>query len=325
MDRLCPPEHTLERFRADATALGLDGTFAVAVSGGPDSLALLLLAAGSFRGRVEATTVDHGLRAASADEAAFVAGICRALGVPHEILPANVDIARASRQRAAREARYAAIDGWMARRSLRTIATAHHVEDQAETLLMRLLRGSGVGGLAGVRRCSPLPVHGSSRLVIRPLLGWRRDELRAIIDEAGITPVDDPSNRDPAFDRVRVRQQLAETSWLGSDALAASASALADADDALAWATRNLWSERVRSISGKLEFDPEGIPAELRRRILLRILDELGEATSTPRGDEIGRLLESLADGRTGTLAGVQCTGGEVWLFGRAPARRRSR
>jgi len=324
MDRFPLSAHQLDRFRGDATALGVNDRFAVAVSGGPDSLALLLLAAASFPEMVEAATVDHGLRNESADEAGFVAEICRALGVQHEIVQAKVDTARASRQRAAREARYVALDEWMERRSLRIIATAHHVDDQAETLLMRLVRGSGTGGLAGVRRRSPLPVPGSDRLVIRPLLGWRRSELRAIVEDAGIAPVDDPSNRDCKFDRVRIRQRLAENGWLDPAALARSAAALAEAEDALGWTTRKLWSEQVRPLEGKLRFDPEGIPAEIRRRILLGIIEELADAAAAPRGEEIGRLLETLAEGGTATLAGVQCSGGSVWLFGRAPARRGS-
>ena len=325
MDRLRPPAHLLDRFGHEVNALGLAGRFAVAVSGGPDSLALLLLAAACCPGRIEAATVDHGLRKESTAEAAFVAGICRTLDVPHEILRAQVEAGRSSRQRAAREARYAALDKWMAQRALPAVATAHHIDDQAETLLMRLLRGSGVGGLAGVRLRSPLPFPGSDRVVVRPLLGWRRDELRAIVDAAKITPVDDPSNRDPAYDRVRIRQHLAENGLLDPEALAVSAAALADAEDALGWSTDRVWTERVRSLDGKFHFDPAGIPGELRRRVLLRILDALSDGAPAPRGEQLVRLLETLGDEGTGTLAGVRAQGGPVWLFGRAPARRESK
>jgi tRNA(Ile)-lysidine synthase len=320
-----PSEPLLDRFRADATALGVDGDLGVAVSGGPDSLALLLLAAAAFPGRVQAATVDHGLRPESAGEAQFVAGLCRTLDVPHAILAANVDTSRASLQRAARDARYAALEAWMASQSLRILATAHHVDDQAETLLMRLLRGSGVGGLSGVRARSPLPVRGSDTIVIRPLLGWRRAALRDLVEAAGLVAVDDPSNRDPGFDRVRIRGHLNETSWLDPEAMARSAAALAEAEDALTWTAERLWQERARIEEGEISLDPRGLPAELRRRLLLRALDALKADVGPPRGEEITRLLETLAEGGTATLAGVRCTGGELWLFGCAPPRRESK
>src|SRR5512139_1025759 len=116
------PRPLVDRFRTDATALGVDGELAVAVSGGPDSLALLLLAAAAFPGQIRAVTVDHGLRKESAGEARFVADVCLSLDVPHEILRAQVDTARASLQRAAREARYLAIDAWMRQYHLRVVA-----------------------------------------------------------------------------------------------------------------------------------------------------------------------------------------------------------
>jgi tRNA(Ile)-lysidine synthase len=142
----------------------------VAVSGGPDSLALLLLAHAAMPGLVEAATVDHGLRSESADEAAFVAEICGKLGVPHATL--KVTVGAGNLQAEARAARYAALAGWMAERGLAALATAHHADDQAETLILRLNRGSGVAGLAGVRARGLVP--GTRLPLLRPLLGWRR-------------------------------------------------------------------------------------------------------------------------------------------------------
>jgi tRNA(Ile)-lysidine synthase len=316
-----PPLNAIERFRRAADALRDQGRLALAVSGGPDSLALLLLAAAAFPGEVEAATVDHGLRVASGEEASFVADLCRGLGVPHEILRAEVDRGRASLQRAAREARYGALGQWLAARSIRTLATAHHVDDQAETLVMRLIRGAGIGGLAGIRTKGILPMAGSEAIVVRPLLGWRRAELRAIVEAAGVKPIDDPSNADPRFDRARIRQQLARNDWIEPVALARSAAALAEADAALDWAAQRLEEERVDAQQDRLALRPDGIPPELKRRLLLRLLARL-RPEAVPRGDEIGRLIDKLETGGTATLAGVKCTGGETWLFEREPGRR---
>ena len=248
--------------------------------------------------------------------------LCARLGVPHTILPVTVDPARSSVQRAAREARYAALDGWMAARGLARLATAHHADDQAETLLMRLLRGSGVRGLAAVRPKGMLPVPGSSRLLLRPLLGWRRAELADIVAAAGIDPADDPSNADPRFDRVRLRAALAEADWIDPVALGRSAAALAEADEALDWATDSLWIQRVSQDDAGLILDPSWLPPELLRRLVLRILERLGPGGAPPRGDEIGRLLARLAEGNAATLAGVRCRGGASWAFAPEGARR---
>ena len=217
----------------------------LAVSGGPDSLALLLLANAAFAGQVEAATVDHGLRAENADEAAVVAHICREMGVEHRVL--RVEVAAGNLQAEARIARYTALAGWLEERKLAALATAHHGDDQAETLLLRLNRGSGVAGLAGVRARGVVP--GTAIPLLRPLLGWRRGELADIVAAAGLAPAQDPSNTDDRFDRARLRKVLARAGWLDIPALAASAAHLADADAALDWAARREWAETV-SVEG---------------------------------------------------------------------------
>jgi tRNA(Ile)-lysidine synthase len=298
------------RFRADLEALTLavPARLGLAVSGGPDSLALLLLASAAYPGRVHAATVDHGLRPENAGEAAFVARLCGGLGVPHAILPAAMK-ETSNLQAAARERRYALLGQWAGEIGADALLTAHHADDQAETLVMRLLRGSGLSGLSGIRAVNPP--------VVRPLLGWRRAELAAIVDAAGLDPVADPSNADERFDRARIRRRLAESDWLDPVPLARSAAALAQAEEALEWAVERLWDERVEGAT----FDPAGLPPELRRRLVLRLLAAMGGPP--PRGEEIGRLLVTLAAGGTATLAGVKCTGGARWRFAPAPPRRR--
>ena len=295
----------------------------IAVSGGPDSLALLLLAAAARPGQVEAATVDHALRAESRAEADMVAGICQRLGVPHAILTIDWDEPpETAIQERARAARYEALGRWAEERGLSTLVTAHHLDDQAETLVMRLNRGSGVRGLAGMRPIAPVP--GTSLPLLRPLLGWRRQELEAICASAGMGPVADPSNEDERYERVRIRGALANADWLDPEALGRSAVNVAAADEALEWAAEKEWAQSVQRGADAFAYRPTDAPPEIRRRIVARAIGELaneGEGQEL-RGRELDRLLAELAAGRSATLRGVLCSGGETWRFVAAPPRR---
>jgi len=311
---VCDPDPDLvQHFRGDLEALApAPGRLGIAVSGGADSLALLLLAAAAYPGRVEAATVDHGLRRGSGDEAAMVADLCTRLDIVHATLAPAAPI-EGNVQSAARTVRYALLENWRAERGLDHLLTAHHLDDQAETVLMRLNRGAGVAGLSGVRA-----VNGR---VLRPLLGWRRHELARIVADAGIEAVDDPSNADPRYDRTRMREALAASDWIDPGPVARSAAALAEAEAALAWTAERLWRERVKEEAGLCLFDPADLPAELLRRLTLGILSAL-DAAPMPRGDEVTRLLAALSLGATATLGGIKCRGGASWRFEPAPPRR---
>jgi tRNA(Ile)-lysidine synthase len=294
----------------------------LAVSGGPDSLALLLLAAAARPGKVEAATVDHRLRPEAAAEAKVVANVCASLGVPHQILEAGwKEKPSTAIQERARSERYRLLGRWVGERGLNSLATAHHVDDQAETLLMRLNRGAGARGLAGMRPVSPIPM-GSGRL-LRPLLGWRRSELEAICEAAKLDPADDPSNRDEAFERVRIRQGLASADWLDPAAIARSAAHLASADVALHWAVDKEWDSQVKRSDREIAYRPTA-PFEIRRRIVRRSVGALASegSANVVRGRELDRLVAVLSSGGKATLRGVLCTGGAEWKFTRAPARR---
>jgi tRNA(Ile)-lysidine synthase len=314
-----PSPESVERFGADLAALGLGGgALGIAVSGGPDSLALLLLAAAACPGRVKAATVDHGLRAEGAAEALFVAEICAAFAVPHRILTVAV-AAGASVQALARAARYAALAGWLREEGLDALLTAHHADDQAETLLMRLQRGSGVAGLAGIRPRATL----AGVAVARPLLGWRRSALAGIVAAAGLTPVDDPGNRDPAYDRARMRERIAQSPWIDVGAFARSAAFLAEADRALHdWADR-LAGERIAPEGAAILLDPAGLPDEVLRRLVLRCLRAI-EPEAAPRGGRLSALVDGLRAGGVATLSAVKCSGGLRFRFERAPPRRKA-
>ena len=288
----------------------------LAVSGGPDSLALLLLANAAFAGRVEAATVDHGLRSENADEAAEVAHICREMGVEHSVL--RVEVAAGNLQAEARIARYTALAEWLEERKLAALATAHHGDDQAETLLLRLNRGSGVAGLAGVRARGIVP--GTAIPLLRPLLGWRRGELADIVAAAGAEPAQDPSNADDRFDRARLRKVLARADWLDIPALAASAAHLADADAALDWAARREWAETVSVEGLGITYKPRA-PRAVALRVVARIVRELGG--DTPRGSAVARLFDALLAGQPGSLGSlVARPTHDGWRFMRAPKRR---
>lgn len=312
------PPAVVERFAADLRALRAGaGRLGIAVSGGADSLALLLLAAAASPDAVAAATVDHGLRPEAAAEAEFVGAVCAALGVPHRTLPVTVPPG-ASIQARARTARYAALASWARQEGLEALLTAHHSDDQAETLLMRLVRGAGLGGLAGVRPIAEI----GGLLVYRPLLGWRRDALRTVVEEAGLSPTDDPSNADETYDRVRMRRRLAETAWLDAAPIARSAAALAEAEQALDWTAGTLATERVSAEGSLLRLDPSGLPPELLRRLVLLCLRRVDPA-SAPRGEQVTALIETLRRGGKMTLGAVLCHGGSAFLFAAAPPRRR--
>ena len=318
-----PTPEQIDRFRREVETL--TGTPAerlgVAVSGGPDSLALLLLAAAACPGRVEAATVDHRLRPENAAEAAFVASVCEDLAVPHATLSEAEPISGASLQAQARALRYGLLADWAERRGLAAFATAHHMDDQAETVLMRLARGSGVAGLAAIRARR----NAGALAILRPLLGWRREELAAIVAAAGLKPVDDPSNRSDAHDRTRFRALLAKSVLLPAPRLAAAAAHLSEAEEALAWAAEREWSERASSRDGDIKLDLTGLPPDLFRRLAARAIEEVRRGEGEWRRDKLaGALAEALRSGHA-TLAGVAIASGAVWRFSPEPPRRSNR
>lgn len=321
---MVPEPALVERFRSDLDVLVAPrARIGVAVSGGPDSLALLLLAAAARPGLVEAATVDHRLRPESAAEAEIVARICGQLEVPHSTLAAQWARKPSSAiQERARDERYRLLAEWLAERSLAALLTAHHADDQAETLVMRLNRGAGVRGLAAMRAAGGVP--GSGLPLLRPLLVWRRAELERVCADAGVEPADDPSNRDLNYERVRVRRDLGAAGWLDPEAVARSAAHLADADEALDWAAGQEWNRHVTEADGHILYRLSGPPDEIVRRVVMRAIAALAHEGGGPlRGRELDTLLDTLAAAGTATLRGVRCSGGAEWTF--IPARQRTR
>lgn len=320
---MVPKPALVARFRNDLDALSAaDQRIGIAVSGGPDSLALLILAAAARPGAVEAASVDHALRPEGKVESEMVAALCRHLGVPHVILTAAwAEKPVTAIQERAREARYGLLAQWISDRGLGALVTAHHADDQVETLVMRLNRGSGVHGLAGMRSTANVP--GSAIRLLRPLLGWRRAELEAVCAAAGLSPTADPSNIDERYERVRVRNALDTAEWLDPEAVARTAAHLASADAAIEWAVEQEWDRTVTTGDRRIAYRPSGAPGEIVRRIVARAVTALAhEGAGEPlRGRELDPVIEALVAGRTATLKGVICAGGEKWCFSQAPAR----
>jgi tRNA(Ile)-lysidine synthase len=323
---LTPDPALVARFRADFEAITRrspdnDVRLGIAVSGGADSLALLLLAAAAWPGAVVAATVDHGTRPETMREAAFVGELCARIAVPHAVLAASESPpTEGNLQDWARSMRYALLADWARGHGVAWVATAHQQDDVAESFLMRARRGSGVGGLAAMPLCRAIGSNPGAALLVRPLAGWARIALAGIVAAAGIEPVEDPSNTDPRFDRSRIRALLAENPELSADRLALAAVNLRHAEDALGWLADREWAARSEVEPDGIRIDPSGLPYEVRRRLAQRAVEALAPAW---RGAGIDALTGMLDSGQSGTIAEVQARAiSGRWHFRLAPPRR---
>lgn len=287
---------------------------ALAVSGGADSLALMLLAARwraliAHAPRLVVMSVDHGLRPEAATEAAEVARIAGRLGFPARILRWEGPHPEAGIEGAARDARYRLLFAAMREERLTHLATAHHRGDQAETVLMRLARGSGVYGLAGMARRSDR----DGFVLVRPLLDFAHGDLLAVVAAAELVPVEDPHNRDHRFSRARMRALMPALAREGltAERLAATAARLRRAAAAI-----DHYVDRLLSSAGSV--DPFGTislqraswlaePEEVRLRVLARILRAAGGGEHVPRLERLVALAAAFSADKPvrRTLSGV--------------------
>ena len=309
MDRTCEPLTAAETDRL-LQPLARFSTIVLAVSGGVDSLALLYLAA-EWRARrsvptpaLSAVTVDHGLRAASKEEARQVAGHCRALGVPHTTLVWSGDKPKTGIANAARDARYGLLEQFaqsIADAPSVAVVAAHHQDDQAETFVMRLARGSGVDGLSAMaaeRTLSP----NSTVVLVRPLLDVPKSRLAAFLQVRGVQWIEDPSNGDIRSERVRVRRALPALTAAGIDAaaLATTARRVRGARDALDFATAQFKASLAVAFNDEIfaSFDRaafEHAPPLLRGRVLHELIARFGGASPEPALSDIEALIDTLA------------------------------
>lgn len=335
-------EPALRDAEANALFHGLENLrgLVLAVSGGSDSTALLVMAARwakqlKKRGpKLLAVTIDHGLRPESAREAAAVKRLARELGVPHRTLVWRGSKPKTGLQESARLARYALLAQAALREGYEHVLTAHTLDDQAETVLFRLARGSGVTGLAGMAYASPLPTGRQGAIfLVRPLLHVTKSRLVATLKAAHVTHSDDPSNRDPRFIRARLRTVMPALAREGLDArcLARLAARVRRAEATIEFAVAaaraalapDPWLER-----GPIVFEGErftDLPAEVGLRLLGRAIAYTGDEGPVELG-KLEQLYQALRQSRSRlrrTLAGASVTlaGGRL-VVERAPPRR---
>lgn len=302
----------------------------LAVSGGSDSMALMWLAARwakqTFRApRLSVLTIDHGLRAESAAEARAVADRAGRLGLFPVILEWRGDKPQTGLQAAAREVRYGLLCRWCLDHGAEALLTAHTADDQAETFLMRLARGSGIDGLAGIRPelRDPMPV-------LRPLLTVSRARLQATLRAAHETWIEDPSNEDVRYERVRWRRALAtiEAAGIPAAMIAMSAGRLERSREALEHAVAVLEAKAVRHETDHAILalrTIEGEPQEFVIRLLQRLVARYGGKSEPPQLSAVERLAQWIAAGEGGgrTLAGCHVARRQdVLQFAREPVRR---
>lgn len=289
---------------AYALAQGAPWPGAVAVSGGADSTALMHLMAewarGQGRGAPIVLTVDHGLRPGSGRVARSVVEQARELGLAARKLVWKGDKPEADIEAAAREARYRLMGGWCARHGVKGLYIAHTREDQAETFLLRLARGSGLDGLAAMRVVAAFPVPGNAHpAVVRPLLGMARRRLRDALEARGLGWSEDPMNADPRFARARLRAAWPSLEALGLTParIASAACHLGRARDALEAATTALVEEACRFEEDRILLDAvrfAAAPREIGLRALAHLLARLSGAPYRPRFERLERLYDAV-------------------------------
>ena len=280
---------------------------AVAVSGGGDSKALMLLLADwarlASRPLPVVLTVDHGLTPNSARIAQNVVQSAKHHGLAAHKLPWKGEKPEADIEAAARLARYRLMGSWCEAHGIKGLYVAHTLEDQAETFLLRLARGSGLDGLAAMRTRSPFPLPGFDRLcVVRPLLEIERAGLRAWLESRNEDWSEDPMNGDPRFHRVRIRKAWGQLCELGlsPQRIAAAAQHLGRARDALEDATAELLETACRFEAERVLVDGTRLAAaapEIGLRALAHILSRISGEAYRPRFERLERLYASIREG----------------------------
>ncbi|MGL1919599.1 MAG: tRNA lysidine(34) synthetase TilS [Hyphomicrobiales bacterium] len=278
---------------------------AVAVSGGGDSMALLLALHSLTETpdkplKIVALTVDHNLRENAKEEAKQVGIWCQNLGIEHQVLTWQFEQAPTTAiQEKARNARYQLMGDYCAGHGIQKLFVAHNLEDNAETMFMRLKRGAGLKGLSSIAEVSQRIVKASQTIqIIRPLLDIEREELRSYLRDHKQAWFDDVSNENEKFERVKIRNHLNNADIFTHKTLAKSAKRLAVADDAIEFYVERFWQENVKLLNrgiATLAYDLLlDLPREIKLRILARLVWSIGGKPNPPRWQKIETALDQV-------------------------------
>lgn len=303
----------LKHFFASAFTFDKPDHVGIAVSGGGDSMALLRLMAdwaGEQHVRLSAVTVNHGLRPEAAREAQFVAETCEKLKIKHTTLTWTGWTGAGNLQDAARRARYGLMADWAKQNGINTIALGHTADDQAETFFMRLARASGIDGLTGMQRRR----QSNDITWVRPLLMQERFELRQYLRDLHQPWIDDPSNDDEAYDRVKARKAMAALTDLGIDAhvVGRVMDHLSQVQSALDIATHDHAVDCMTQDAGDLIIDRKAFATgspEVNRRLVSHALKWIASSDYGPRGMKLQEFMSAMLRGHHATLHGVQLIG----------------
>ncbi len=280
----------------------------VAVSGGGDSVALLHLVnkiAQEDGFELVAATVDHGLRPEAASEAEFVAAMANRMGLSHAILKWQGWDGSGNLQDQARQARYRLLTEWAKTNEIDTIALGHTADDQAETVLMRLSRASGVTGLSAM----PITRNENGIQLLRPMLGVTRARLRDFLKSQGIDWIEDPSNRDARFDRIKVREAMKTLEPMGitAETLSRVAGNLTQAREALEVYAQESARKIVTLDAGDALIDTTAfmvLPDEIARRLVIGIVSWISGTGYPPRQSSVDQVMLAIRDGKSGAIGG---------------------
>lgn len=281
---------------------------AVAVSGGSDSLALCLLLSWfikEYGGELHCLTIDHQLRSDSLSEAVIVGEILKGLGISHKIISWEGKKPKSNIQEEARFARYSLLTEYCHKNNISYLATGHQKNDQAENFIIRLDHGSGIYGLSGI----PSIGEFNKIKIIRPLLNFTKQELQEFLVSQNIKWIEDPSNMNEKFTRVKIRNILKRyPEWI--DKIATVSNNLLKAKDCIEYFLNKSIKELVEIHSNSVAIKQEGfneLPQEIRFRMLTKLLQDFSNNLKPARGERIENLLAKIETGRAfkaSTLSG---------------------
>lgn len=273
--------------------------FAIAVSGGSDSLALCLLMnqwAENNNKKLVAITIDHELRSESYDEAIKVKKILESLGIKHKIISWSGNKPKSNLQEKARIARYTLLTDYCHQNDIECLVTGHQRNDQAENFIIRAEHGSGVYGLSGIPKVSEF----NKKTIIRPLIDFHREELQNFLISKNISWIEDPSNKNERFARVRARNFLnLYPQWI--DKLANISDNLSKTKECIEYMLEHSMKELVEISYEKALLaldDFNQLPQEIRFRMILNILLNIGSKEKPARSERIEGLLEKISKGK---------------------------